>query len=457
MKNILLLLTITVLSLQQATAYFPSGDSLKQDTTKVKQKKKEKIKKGLNFGVLPIVGYTTDIGFAYGASVSMYNYGDGTIYPDYKYMLYVEVSRTTKGQGTNQIFFDSKDLIHGIRITSDVSYLTELKLDFYGFNGYDAIYNTPFIEEGNPDYISRVFYAYQRKFLRVTADADGNLIGHKFRWHFGMGYYKFDIESVDIDKINKGEKEEDKVEKTDLLYDKYIKWGIIREDEKNGGDMPYFKVGLTYDTRDNENNPMHGLWDEVMLMMTPKLFPGQQSSFSRISVIHRQYFPIIKSKLSFAYRLAYQGTIGGRTPFYIEPYMITAISFVTTIDGLGGAKTLRGILRNRVVGDGEVYGNAEFRYIFLKTVVWKQNIFLTLNAFCDAGRVVKNYDVPETLNGQPYPEGYFDFGAEKLHVSYGGGLNLIMNENFVISTDFGFTTDKRDGNLGFYAGIGYLF
>ncbi len=454
MKILVTILSFTFLTLQ-TQAYYPASDSTTGDSTIVREK--EKIKKGLNFGVLPIVGYTTDIGFAYGASVSMYNYGDGTIYPDYKYMLYVEYSRTTKGQGTTQIFFDSKGLIPGLRITSDVSYLTELKLDFYGFNGYDAIYNRDFKEKNNPDYISKVFYNYQRKFLRITADADGNILGNKLRWHVGLGYFKFDINTVNIDKYNKGQKEEDKIEKTDLLYEKYIEWGIIREDEKNGGDMPYLKVGLTFDTRDNENDPMKGIWDEVMLQITPKVLPTQQSSFSRISVIHRQYLPIIMDKFSFAYRLAYQGTISGRTPFYLEPYMITAVSFATTIDGLGGAKTLRGILRNRVVGNGVVYGNAEFRYIFLKTIIWKQNIFLSFNAFGDAGRVIQKYDVPETLNAQLYPDNYFDFGAEKFHFSYGGGLNLIMNRNFIISTDLGFTTDKRDGNFGFYAGIGYLF
>ena len=454
MKILVTILSFTFLTLQ-TQAFYPASDSTARDSTKVG--KKEKIKKGLNFGILPIIGYSSDIGLIYGASVSMYNYGDGTIYPDYKYMLYVEYSRSTKGQGTTQVFFDSKGLIPGIRITSDVSYLTELKLDFYGFNGYDAIYNHAFKEKENPDYISKAFYNYQRKFLRITADADGNILGSKLRWHVGLGYFKFDINTVDVDKYNKGQKEDDKIKKTDLLYEKYIEWGIIREDEKNGGDMPYLKIGLTFDTRDNENDPMKGLWDEVMLQITPKLFPAQQSSFSRISVIHRQYLPIIMDRLSFAYRLAYQGTISGRTPFYLEPYMITAVSFATTIDGLGGAKTLRGILRNRVVGDGVVYGNAEFRYIFLKTIIWKQNFFLSLNAFADAGRTVQKYDVPETLNGQPYPANYFDIGAEKFHFSYGGGFNLIMNRNFIISTDLGFTTDKRDGNFGFYAGIGYLF
>jgi hypothetical protein len=40
-----------------------------------------------------------------------------------------------------------------------------------------------------------------------------------------------------------------------------------------------------------------------------------------------------------------------------------------TRDGLGGAKTLRGILRNRVTGDDIFYGNAELRWKFFRTII----------------------------------------------------------------------------------------
>jgi len=108
--------------------------SAQSDTTS-KPVKKEKIKKGWTFGALPVVAYDADMGFQYGALAQFFDYGDGTIYPDYRHTFYVEVSRFTKGSGVNQIFYDSKYLIPNIRITADLDYLTEKALDFYGFNG----------------------------------------------------------------------------------------------------------------------------------------------------------------------------------------------------------------------------------------------------------------------------------------------------------------------------------
>ena len=120
---------------------FISSISTAQTDTISKLEKKDKIKKGWTFGALPVVAYDADMGFQYGALAQFFDYGDGTIYPEYRQTFYVEVSRFTKGSGVNQLFYDSKYLIPGnIRITADLDYLTERALDFYGFNGYEANY-----------------------------------------------------------------------------------------------------------------------------------------------------------------------------------------------------------------------------------------------------------------------------------------------------------------------------
>ena len=102
----------------------------------------EKPKTGYNFGVLPIVGVSTDVGVLYGIIFNLFNYGDGKIYPKYYQNLYLEVSKTTKGGRTYQVFFDSEHVIKGIRLTADVSHLTEQALPFYGFNGTETVFNS---------------------------------------------------------------------------------------------------------------------------------------------------------------------------------------------------------------------------------------------------------------------------------------------------------------------------
>ncbi len=429
------------------------------NTDSTKTKNEEKIKRGFNFGGLPVLGYNTDIGFQYGLILNVFNYGDGTYYPEYKYTIYAEVSRTTLGSGINQIFFDSKHLLpNQIRVTSDLSYLTERTLNFYGFNGYDAEFHPAFENDSDPEYISRVFYRHERKFIRFTLDFQGKMFSKKILWLAGLGYFKTDVATVDIDRINKGKDESKILPDTALLYDNYVNWGIIKEDEKNGGKTPYLKAGVVFDTRDNEPNPMKGIWSEILFFYAPKILGNTTHTYLKLAIVHRQYLTLVKDKLSFVYRLGYQGTLAGNTPFYMQPYMITSFSKVTSTDGLGGAKTLRGILRNRIVGDGVVYGNFEVRWKFFKTVLWKQNIYLALNAFADGGSVVSK--IKSDINKDQLPDdsyNYFAPGTEASHWAVGGGFRIAMNQNFIIAVDYGIALDKRDGKDGIYVGIGYLF
>jgi hypothetical protein len=420
----------------------------------------EKIKKGWNIGFLPILGYTTDIGLQYGALANLYYYGDGSWYPKYFHSFYFEVSRTSKGGGINQFFYDSEKLIPKMRVTADITYLTEKALDFYGFNGYDATYH-PEWEDDEQDtsvYKTRMFYRHERKLLRIGLDLQGKIFFRDMKWLAGFTFLQSKPGSVDIDRLNKGLKESEKLPEVPGLYDEYVSWGIIGPEEKDGGINNLVKLGVIYDTRDNEPNPMKGIWSEVIFAVAPAFLSDGSYRFVKIAVTHRQYFTLIKDDLSFAYRLAYQGTISGKVPFYLQPYMINSFAQTTTIDGLGGSRNLRGILRNRVVGDGMVYGNTEFRWKFWYFRMIKQNFYLALNAFADAGMVVQKIQIDKnSLATGVDPSEYFSDNAETLHVSLGGGLRIAMNQNFIISADFGSAIDNRDGNYGIYIGFGYLF
>jgi len=85
-------------------------------------KKKEVTKDGWNFGALPTITYDSDLGFQYGALVNLYDYGDGSGYPNYNHSLYFEVSRFTKGSGINRFFYDSDKLIKGLNTWVDIRY-----------------------------------------------------------------------------------------------------------------------------------------------------------------------------------------------------------------------------------------------------------------------------------------------------------------------------------------------
>lgn len=441
--------------LAAVTAYFcfPLGLLAQQD--------EDYVKTGWTFGALPAVSYNTDLGFQYGGLINLYYFGDGSTYPNYMHSVYAEVSRYTKGSGVNRLFYDSEYLIPGIRITSDLSFLTEKALDFYGFNGYDAAYVPAFEDEEDPDYLSRMFYRHDRQMFRFTTDFQGALSGDALRWVAGFGIINNKVGSVDIESLNKGKDEADKLPDVPGLYDRYVSWGLIDENEQEGGWANHLKLGLVYDTRDFEPNPMQGMWTEVVLFAAPAFLGNGDFGYTKLSATHRQYFTLVEDRLSFAYRLNYQGTLTGTVPFFMQPYMISSFTLSSNHDGLGGSKTLRGVLRNRVVGDAVAFGNAEFRWKFFQTMLLKQDLYLALNAFADAGQVLKKIDIPDhselpVINGF-VPENVFREDEESLHVALGAGLKIVMNQNFIVSVDYGKPLDVRDGNGGLYIGLNYLF
>jgi outer membrane protein assembly factor BamA len=452
------ILSLCILSVDAQVADSLSGTTLQEDT--IPPAKNEKIKKGWSFGAVPAIAYDSDIGFKYGAVVNFYDYGDGTIYPSYKHSLFFEWSNTTKNSGINQFVYDSKYLIPKVRVSAEASYLTERAMDFYGYNGYEAYYNS-IIEDDSPsndEYISRQYFRQERKLLRLRADFQGRFFNDRCRWLGGITHYTVKADTIDVVRLNKG-KDESELLPVDInggLYGQYAYlWNILPEDQKNGGSTTFLKGGLVYDTRDNEPNPMRGMWTEAILFLAPSFLGNGDYSFAKISLVHRQYFTIIHDRLSFVYRLGYQGKIWGTMPAYMLPFVLNGGNTVDR-DGLGGAKTIRGIQRNRVVGEDFVYGNLEFRWKFIKTVIKNQNVYVALNTFSDFGMITGKYE----LNKEDIPAEYiylFPDDKEKLHISYGAGLHIALNQNFVLSVNYGLVTDKRDGNSGLYIGLNWLF
>jgi hypothetical protein len=420
------------------------------------------VKTGWTFGALPAISYNTDLGFQYGGLVSLYYFGDGSTYPKYRHHIYAEISRYTKGSGINRLFYDSEFLIPNIRVTSDLSYFTEKALDFYGFNGYNAVYNNLWEDSGDGDYVSRMFYRHERQMFRFITDFQGPIKGRELRWVGGFGLLRNTIDVVDIEALNEGKDGDDVLPDVPGLYEKYVQWGIIDNDEKDGGWTNHLKLGVVYDTRDNEPNPMSGVWSEIVIFTAPEFFGNGDFGYTKISATHRQYFTIVEDILSFAYRLNYQGTLAGNVPFFMQPYQINSFSSSSNTDGMGGSKTVRGMLRNRVVGDAMAFGNFEFRYKFYRGVIFNQNIYLALNAFSDMGQVLKEieFDRPSEVGNFPVSATLSDFfltEEEKLHVTFGGGFRIALNENFIVGLDYGMPADKRDGGGGLYIGLNFLF
>lgn len=438
-----------------------SHENTKKNTKEKAKKHQEQIKKGWNLGALPVISFDSDLGFQYGALMNLYNYGNGKDYPNYRQSLYMEVSQFTKKSGIYRINYNTKDLVKGLRFYFDLSYMPDQAYSFYGLNGYDAVYNAPWITEGAPTYISRVFYKYQRKFFRFKIDVQGTFKSNKYlHWDAGIGLYNIKVAPVDISLLNKG-KSKNLLPNVPGLYQKYIDWDIIPKSEQNGGTFTVFKVALEYDSRDNEADPNKGIWTELVLTAAPKFASNMADGFMKLSITHREYFTLIKNKLMFDYRLGAQINLAGHTPFYALPLLFYARSTSAYNEGLGGSGTLRGILRNRIVGDGVLYGNFEFRWRAYSFRFINQNFYLGLVSFFDSGTVIQKVKFNKPANAAFYAPDtaseYFKTNAESLHNSLGLGFIIAMNENFIISVNHGRALNSQDGTSGTYVGLNYMF
>lgn len=432
---------------------------------------KPSVRTGWTFGVLPSVAFDADLGFQYGALTNIYYFGDGTIYPEYYHSFYAEAAYTTKQYGLFRLSYDSKYLIPGHRLSVDLTYMPDQMCDFYGFNGYESYYVPAYADQSDGQYQTRAYYKFKRDMFRFSADLQGT-ISRPWYWNAGLGLLHYNVGTVDVARLNKfASKEENKLpEGVPTLYDKYVQLGYIGQAEADGGVHPYLHGGFTFDTRDRQQNPRRGIHADAFLTYYAGL--GGMSAFNNLkfNAFWRHYLPIIPHRLTFAYRLGTQLNVAGESPFYLNTYLNHLYMQRVVYEGLGGANSIRGIMRNRILARGVAFANVEFRVRVVSFRIGKENFYVGLNPFMDAGMVVQPYDrvvtdprLLELADLEPGDAGLDAFHDESrlhsLHFSAGCGLKVAMNDNFVLSVDWATALDKQDNGKfsNLYIKMGYMF
>ena len=420
--------------------------------------KKEIVKKGWNFGPLPVVGFDADLGFQYGVCCDIFNYGDGSRYPRYNYKFNVEASRYTKGSGVFRFYSDMPFVVKDTKLFVDVTYFYAKKYEFFGFNGFEASSFDPFAsaEKSGYHFINRNQFRFVGSMQRPLFSVP-NLY-----WTAGLAYYNTKVTSIDTIKMA------DYAGQT-TLYENYVKYGVIKADEAEGGNTTQFRVGLIYDSRDHNSDPTKGIYAEATLVGAPDFIDRKGYGNLSCTFIWRQYLPIVGDKLTFAYRLGAQNRIVGNTPWYMINNLNTMFFQKMYTEGLGGAVTMRGVNRNGVLGEGFAFGNLEVRWRIVGFQFINQNWQVALNPFFDAGIVTQKFREEEMEKAQKDYEATLQVGQETeklfysdrkdgVHMSAGCGLKLIMNRNLIVSVDMGRALDNRDGEkLKTFIGFNYIF
>lgn len=439
-RKFTLIIMLLVAFSMTATA---QSDSKKEKKQKEYNEKGEIIKKGWNFGPLPVVGFDADLGFQYGVCCDIFNYGDGTRYPRYNYKFNVEASRYTKGSGVFRFYSDMPFVIENTKFFVDATYFYAKKYEFFGFDGYSSNSTDPMLSYYEMDQKSGFNFINRNQF-RFIGSMQRPVPGvNNLNWSAGIAFYNTKISRIDLAGY----------ESQVTLYERYCAEGLINNDEKEGGNTTQFRLGLIYDSRDHNSDPSRGIYSEATLIGAPDIIDQKGYSNLSFTFLWRQYIPIYKDRITFAYRLGTQNVLAGKTPWYMINNLNTMFFQKMYTEGLGGSITLRGVNRNSVIGEGFTFANVEVRCRVAGFQFINQNWQVALNPFFDAGMITQSFREDQLKNTTLYS------GEEDaIHTSAGCGFKLIMNRNLIVSVDLGKALDERDGNgLKTFIGFNYIF
>lgn len=193
------------------------------------------------------------------------------------------------------------------------------------------------------------------------------------------------------------------------------------------GFVELMQVGFIYDTRDLETDPSSGIFaeltNETSLKALGSLYDFNKT-FAHIN-FYKKLFPNTFKKLVLAGRFAF-GYTALNSPFfeYQDEW-----SSEGSIEGLGGANTLRGFKQSRFLSRAMSFNNFELRYRFAQCNFLKQHFAFSAVPFVDAGSVWD--DMSRVSRFQNY------------RVSEGLGLRVAWNVNTILRFDYAISKEDK--------------
>ena len=367
---------------------------------------------GLEVAALPATNFDADEGFGYGALAELYQYNDGAVAP-YVWTLQPTVFFTTEGRRDFTVFFDAPGLLpSGWRLSAFLGTQKQIATPYFG-PGNASVYDETLDRDDGPD---PYFYRFGRTSNSLAFNLQKDLGTQHLRGLFGGGLVR-----TAINPFPEGE--------GGTLY------ALDFGGEEVSSWSNFMRVGLVWDTRDRQTGPRDGTWTEVILEFVDERL-GADATYLRWTFADRRYYAL-GERLVFAHRYLLQN-VGDGAPVH-DLFKIQS-SFKQQ-EGLGGANTIRGVVKNRFVGRGVLVWNSELRWQAADFRFISRPFHLVLSAFLDQGRVW---------------EDNLDFGEifTDLHRGYGGGLRIRVGEDFTVAYDLGSSSET---GLQLYIGLGYLY
>jgi len=413
----------------------------KQKRSKAKPKRSSKKRLSPNrteFSLLPVINYSTDRGFGFGAYSVIAKFKEG--YDPYLWRLYFRLSATVKnGENGERIFPYHEDFVRvdlpglaggKLRINARAGFFRFLTTGYFGFG------NASVLDKGKP----RKYYQFDRIYpeaMLITRYRLKNIGKAKVNAFFS-GNLLYNITNVlpgsklaaDINQSLKADTPESQF-LADMLR------GLRAHPQLSA------HVGLMYDSRDSEFAPTSGMLHEISIRGGTAF--TTQLSYLGLNAKTHFYLSIWKEYLVFAARFI-GDVLLGNPPFY-ELYRYGGLF---PDEGPGGGLSVRGTLPQRYYGKMKLVGNVELRSMIFTIRLLSQVFKLGLVAFADAGRVWGDLGyASQALQEQ------IDGSGLGMKLGFGMGGRLQWGSTVVMRADFAYS--PTDQNVGFFFLLGHLF
>ncbi len=191
--------------------------------------------------------------------------------------------------------------------------------------------------------------------------------------------------------------------------------------------ITFLQLGVVYDTRDFESDPNRGVFAEVTNEFSNQIIGSDFNMDKLFGQVkwYKKLFPKKFKKMVFASRFGIGYTFGGSPFFEYQDEW----SSEGSIEGLGGAHTLRGYKQSRFLDRGMYFFNTELRTRFAHFTLLKQHLVFSVVPFFDAGSVYQNFkDV---------------FSSKRIRYSEGLGLRIAWNSSTILRFDYALSQEDN--------------
>lgn len=381
---------------EKGTTVVRSGAEAEEDSPR-----KEKSFTGLG---IPLLSYNSDLGWGFGAVGGGYFYAPG--YEPYRHAFSAQAFITTRGVQNHFLRYDGVNLIGRARVEGKLEFRRELLSPYYGAGNLSALAFNP------AEDIDNEFYNFDRTSPAAWLRVRLNPVGPKHPLEV-FGHYQYRYVRVNP------------YEQSLLQAQRPI--GL------EGGSNGQLMVGLLWDTRDDEADTTRGGQEEIALRVSAGP-TGSAYTFAGITLSERRFWRL-NNRLVLAERVAFD-YLAGDVPFFEW----ANIGGVTNAEGIGGMSSVRGVPRNRFVGNVKIFSNTELRYTAYWFQLLGQRTEIGGLAFADIGRVWHPNEEDGTL--------------ATWHPGVGAGLRVVQRAA-VLRFDYAVDTDTL--RQGIYVTFGHLF